>query len=296
MLDDLRHLLLVVEHSTFTAAAQHAHLSQPAFSASIQRLEEHFGAQLLLRGRRGASLTAAGRALLPRAQLALNALSDGKRAIAELESLARGEVRIGAGATAATYLLPPLLAHYRKSYPGVRIVMRELSTPALEAQLAQGQLDLCVVSGPDGETWQWDEFILVAAPGSEWDMAQPDVPFITFGQGTTTRSVLEEYFPRAEIVMELGSIAAAKGHVREGMGVALISRAAVGRDLSQGHLVELPHPQTPIPRELTLLHRGNESLPPAARALRELMLSWPCGEQAAAPRKRATGARKKRLK
>lgn len=295
MLDDLRHLLLVVEHGTFTAAAQHAHLSQPAFSASIQRLEEHFGARLLFRGRRGASLTAAGNALLPRAQQALNALSDGKRAIEELESLARGEVRIGAGATAATYLLPPLLAKYRKTYPAVRIVMRELSTPTLEAQLARGQLDLCVVSGPDGETWQWDEFILISAPGSEWRVEEPGVPFITFGQGTTTRSVLDEYFPHAEIVMELGSIAAAKGHVREGMGVALISRAAVLRDLSQGHLAELPHPQTPIPRELTLLHRGVESLPPAARALRELMLAWSSTEQCARRPKRPR-TRKGRLK
>lgn len=292
MLDELRHLLLIVEHGTFTAAAHHAHLSQPAFSASIQRLEEYFGARLFVRGRRGASLTAAGEALLPQAQLALNAVSDGRRAILELESLTRGEVRIGAGATAATYLLPPILADFRERHPGVRIVLKELSSNALEAQLSHGQLDLCVVSGPDGETWHWDEFVLVACPGtpplSPGELAGP---FVTFAHGTTTRRVLDEYFPGVEIVMELGSIAAAKGHVRAGIGVALISRAAVGRDLSQGHLVELRHPQTPIPRELTLLHRGVESLPPAARALRELMLGWKGSEPPAAPRSRpkATG-------
>ncbi len=274
MLDELRHLLLVVEHGTFTAAARHAHLSQPAFSASIQRLEAYFGARLLVRGRRGARLTAAGDALVPKARLALNAVSDGRRAILEVESLARGEVRIGAGATAATYLLPPILAEFRKRHPGVRIVLKELSGGALEAQLGQGQLDLCVVSGPGGEPWRWDEFVLVACPGTPAPKPRRlPGPFITFPQGSTTRSMLDARFPGAEIVMVLSSISAAKGHVREGIGIALISRAAVVRDLSQGHLIELPHPQTPIPRELTLLHRGVEILPPAARALRELMLS-----------------------
>ncbi|MDQ3036799.1 MAG: LysR family transcriptional regulator, partial [Myxococcota bacterium] len=58
MLDDLRNLVLVVEHGTFTEAARHAHLSQPGLTASIRRLEQRVGARLLARGRHGASLTA----------------------------------------------------------------------------------------------------------------------------------------------------------------------------------------------------------------------------------------------
>ena len=75
MFDSFAHLLLIVEHGTFTEAARHAHLSQPALTASIRRLEEAFGAQLLHRGRRGASLTAAGEALLPRVRAALAAVA-----------------------------------------------------------------------------------------------------------------------------------------------------------------------------------------------------------------------------
>ena len=96
MFDSFAHLLLIVEHGTFTEAARHAHLSQPALTASIRRLEEAFGAQLLHRGRRGASLTAAAEALLPRARAALAAVAEGRRAVDEVLELRVGEVRLGA--------------------------------------------------------------------------------------------------------------------------------------------------------------------------------------------------------
>ncbi|HMR11447.1 MAG TPA: LysR family transcriptional regulator, partial [Polyangiaceae bacterium] len=102
MLDELRHFLLTAEHGTVTEAARRAHLSQPALSASLKRLEAHFGATLLHRGRSGAELTAAGSALLPRAQAVLAAFGDALSAVREVEGLQSGQVRIGAGGTVAT--------------------------------------------------------------------------------------------------------------------------------------------------------------------------------------------------
>mgnify|MGYP003381075242 CR=1 FL=1 len=101
MIDELRHFLLVVEHGTFTEAARRARLTQPALSASIQRLEDHLGAKVLDRGRQGASVTACGEALVPRAKAVLAALSEAERAVAEVAGLRAGEVRLGAGATAS---------------------------------------------------------------------------------------------------------------------------------------------------------------------------------------------------
>src|SRR5215212_2052563 len=100
MLESLRHFLLITEHGTFTRAARRAHLSQPALTASIHKLEEELGARLFHRGRTGAALTAAGEALVPRARAALAAVADARRAVAEIEGLRSGEVRLGAGATA----------------------------------------------------------------------------------------------------------------------------------------------------------------------------------------------------
>lgn len=270
MIDELRHFLLIVEHGTFTEAARRAHLSQPALTAAIQRLEAEFGARLLERGAGGARPTAAGAALVTRARAALAAIADGRRAVAEITGLHAGEVRVGAGATACTYLLPPTLAAFRAEHPGVRFLLREANPEQVQDALHAGELDLGVITSDEGEPWFDDQLIVVAAP----DLPDPaSAPFVTFGRGSTTRAMLELHFPGAEVVMELGSIASVKGNVRAGIGVALVSRAAVEHDLADGRMVVVPHPATPISRPLRLVHRGVERLPPAAARLRELLLA-----------------------
>lgn len=272
MIDELRHFLLIVELGTFTGAARRAHLSQPALTAAIQRLEAEFGARLLLRGPGGATPTAAGAALVAHARAVLAALDDARRAVAEIEGLRAGEVRVGAGATACTYLLPPTLAAFRGEHPKIRFLLREADPDAVVEMVGRGELDLGVITAEHGEPWFVDRLILIAAPG----LQHPErAPFVTFGPGSTTRRLLAQHFPEAEIVMELGSIAAVKGNVRAGIGVALVGRSTVEHDLAAGRLIEVPDPRTPIDREFRLVHRGVDRLPPAAARLRELLLARP---------------------
>ena len=268
MYDELRHLLAIVEHGTFTEAARRVHLSQPALTASIRRLEETVGARLLHRGRDGARLTAAGEAFVPRARASLAALQDAMQAVAEVEGLRTGEVRLGAGATACSYLLPPALARFRSAHPEIRYLLRESTTRDSLDALDRGELDLAVAD--EGEDpWFTDELILVAAPGVDSTSA----PFVTLRHGATTRAMLDRHFPQADIVMELGSIAAMKGNVRAGIGVALVSRHVVVNDLRERRLVRVRDARTPIKRPLSLAHRGVDRLPPAVAALRRLLLS-----------------------
>ncbi len=278
MLRELEHFLAIAGAGSFTAAARLVHLSQPALSASVQRLESAVGARLLLRGRHGAELTAAGEAFLPRARATLAAFSDGQRAVAELLGLSAGTVRLGGGATACTYLLPPLLAKFRKRRPAIGLVLREDTTAELEAAVAAGELDLAIITLGKRQRFDErhqrfgrhtdDELIVVAAADAE---PAPTAPWITFTAGSPTRALLLERVPNAELVMELSSIAAVKGNVRAGIGQALISRAAVTADLAAGSLVEVPQRWTPLRRRLGILHRGRERLPPAAEALLELL-------------------------
>lgn len=283
MLEPLRHFLLVAQHGTFTAAARHAHLTQPALTASIQRLEAQVGGRLFDRGPGGASLTAAGSALLPHARAALAAVEDGRRAVAEVMGLAAGSVRVGAGATVCTYYLPRTLARFRSEHPGVRIHLREASPDQLLDGLEAGELDLVILarvvqgggadwlgatrSGLVHERWLDDEIVLVGAPGVDARSA----PMVTFARGATTRALVDRHFADTPIAMELGSIAAVKGNTRAGVGVALVSRRAVERDVASGQLVVVPSEQTPIVRPLYVVHRGRDRLPPAAAELYRML-------------------------
>ena len=121
MLEPLRHFTLVVEHRTFTAAARHAHVTQPALTASIQRLERELGARLFTRGPGGADLTAAGRALLRPARAALAALEEGRRVVAEVSGLAVGSARVGA--TSSQYQRRGSSGEMRQRWPPISTSM-----------------------------------------------------------------------------------------------------------------------------------------------------------------------------
>lgn len=269
MIESLRHFLLIADQGTFTAAARHAHLSQPALTASIRRLEDQLDARLFDRGRHGATLTAAGQALLPHARATVVALQEGAAAVSRLTSLEAGEVRIGGGSTACTYLLPPVLSAFRKKHPKVAIYLRESPEQEGIDAFERGELDLVVASGKRGELFRREEVVLIGPP----DADASSLPFITFPRGSAVRAYLDNHFPDVDITMELASISTVKGSVRAGLGVALISRSAVATDLALGRLALVRDPRVPIPRPLRLVHRGLDRLSPPARALRTLLLA-----------------------
>lgn len=187
-------------------------------------------------------------------------------------------MRIGGGATACTYLLPEVLTAFRQAHPGVTVRLVEVDTPEVPERLARGELDLGVGQLPVdhgvGEPWLTDELVLVASPAWLAEHALgPGSPLVSFPAGTVTRRLVAAHLPELMVIMELSSIATVKGHVRAGLGVALLSRAAVARDLAAGLLVTVPHPATPLVRDLALVHRGLDRLPPAALALRGLLLA-----------------------
>jgi len=280
MLDAYQHFVWVVELGTFTAAARHAHLSQPALSASIKKLEDHVGAQLLHRHARGATPTAAGEALLPRVRAALAALEDGSRAVAEVEGLAAGEVRLGGGATACTYWLPPRIRAFREQHPGITVRLREVFSSEVGREVAAGRIDLGIGSPtPDvaSDRWPDDALVLVASPDVASRLAvhdgrlAPGTAVVGFVAGSSLRRCQDEALPDAEVVMEVRSFAAVKGLVRAGIGVALLSRSSVRRDLAEARLVEVHDTRLTPHRPMALLHAGDDRMPPAARALRALL-------------------------
>lgn len=108
-----------------TRAARGLGVSQPALSAAVRRLEEETGTALLDRTGRGVELTAAGRAFAARAEDAVRAADAALRDVRELTGLEAGSIRVGCGATATAFLLPPVVNAVRTAHPRLRFYVRE---------------------------------------------------------------------------------------------------------------------------------------------------------------------------
>src|SRR5258705_9556413 len=129
-----------------TRAARSLGVSQPALSAMLRKLEAEVGAELLHRTGRGVELTEAGRVFLAQAEDAIRRVDGAVEAVRQVVGLERGSIRIGGGATATTYLLPPVVSAIRKRHPGLRFYVREGGSSAVAAAVASGELDLGIVT------------------------------------------------------------------------------------------------------------------------------------------------------
>ena len=149
----LQCLSAVGETLHFRRAAERLNLSQPALSAQIAQLEEHLGVMLLERTRRKVLLTPMGREVLARARAIL-------RDVSELEETARyhaqaplsGTLRVGVLRTLGPYLLPHILPQMRTHFPELKLYLREEPRERLLTELAQGDLDILLISAaPTGD-------------------------------------------------------------------------------------------------------------------------------------------------
>ncbi|MGW3462237.1 LysR family transcriptional regulator [Streptomyces olivaceoviridis] len=153
----LRVLRAVAERGTFTAAAASLGYTQSAVSRQIAALERAAGAELLERRRDGVRLTAAGRVVMRRATVVLDEIDATARELSGLPGQA-GTVRLGWFPSAGAVLLPRALTALRRTDPGLRVVGREGSTPALVRALRAGSLDLALLASappfrpPDAES------------------------------------------------------------------------------------------------------------------------------------------------
>ena len=131
-----------------TRAARSLGVTQPALSAMVKKLEREVGTALLHRTPRGVELTEAGRLFLIHADDAVRRADQAMAAVRQLMGLERGTIRVGGGATAITYLLPPAGSEIRKKHAGLRFFIREAGSSAVAAAVLSGELDLGIVTLP----------------------------------------------------------------------------------------------------------------------------------------------------
>jgi DNA-binding transcriptional LysR family regulator len=141
-LDHLRTFAQVIELGSFSAAAERGGVTQPAVSLQIRQLERRFGLKLVERIGRRAGPTAAGLELLSHVRVIDAALAQAELAMTAHASQVSGRIRLGTGATACTYLLPPILADLRRRFPALDIVASTGNTADMLRGLENNTLDI----------------------------------------------------------------------------------------------------------------------------------------------------------
>lgn len=240
----LRYFCAAARTGNFTRAAEQEHVAQPSLSQQILKLEEELGAKLFDRLGRRAALTQFGTAFLPRAQAILRELGAARCEIQEMAGSEAGQVRLGAIATIAPYLLPDVLSSFCLHHPDIELHMVEDITTTLVAKLRDGSLDLALLAGPiSGQDLIYEDILseplYLAVPDKHWIARRKSValaeienePFLLLKEGhcfrETTISACRRARFRPNVVFESGQFATVLGMVDAGVGVSVIPEMAI---------------------------------------------------------------------
>lgn len=251
--DLLPTFLAVLEQGRIAAAARVLHMSQPAVSARIRRLEDSVGVTLLERSVRGVSPTPAGRRLAEHAREIQRMLD---RAAADVGATAAlGPLSIVASTTIAAQVLPAALASFRRDHPGVEIRLRIGNTEEVLDAVRSGRHPIGLVEGHRRaaavrlEPWIDDELLLVVgrevagrwAPRRAEDLS--NIPLLWREPGSGTRAVIARALRAAGVRgkpqsgdLVLGSNEAIASGVAAGLGVGFLSRWSLAPHLASGRV------------------------------------------------------------
>src|SRR5437660_9765036 len=212
----LRTLHEIARLGSFSRAADSLHLSQPAVSLHVRQLEDGLGLPLLERMGRRAALTRAGAVLLEHGGRALDALEAAAARVRALRGVVAGRVRVGTGATASIYLLPPILRRLRARYPELELVIVTGNTPEIAKAVAENALDVAVVTLPVRSRqlvvtpFYTDRLVAIAPPARRRRRPRAftprhlaPAPLTLSERGRTLRPALEGWFRRGGLAPPL---------------------------------------------------------------------------------------------
>jgi DNA-binding transcriptional LysR family regulator len=279
----LRTLHEIARLGSFSRAADSLHLSQPAVSLHVRQLEDGLGLPLLERMGRRAALTRAGAVLLEHGGRALDALEAAAARVRALRGVVAGRVRVGTGATASIYLLPPILRRLRARYPDLELVIVTGNTPEIAKAVAENALDVAVVTRPVRSRqlvvtpFYTDRLVAIAPPARRPRRPRAFTPghlarepLILYERGGTIRQVIEGWFRRGRVTprvaMELGNGEAIKELVSAGLGPSITSAISVRAEARAGTLRVIPL-SPPLVRRLGIIRRRDKPLSPPLQAL-----------------------------
>jgi len=277
----------VARHLSFTKAAESLHMTQPAVTFQVRQLEEQFNTRLFDRMHNRISLTEAGERVQHYAKQIFELYSRMEGEVRELTGEVSGVVMLGASTTIAEYMLPSLLGAFKGKFPDVVIRLRVSNTEGIVALVDDNEIDLGVVEAPVSnknlvvEVGRIDKMVAVLPPDHvlagrvSLPVAEvPEHPFIAREEGSGTREVTFDYLRDAglepadlTVVMELGSPESIKGAIEAGMGISVLSRSTIAKELALGTLTCVAL-DPPLERPFSFVHRRQKF---RVRAVEELL-------------------------
>jgi DNA-binding transcriptional LysR family regulator len=286
---DIRRLEIfcaVVDHGSFTRAAEAVLISQPSVSENVRILEQQLGEKLIDRLGRQAHPTHAGKILYKYARKMIQIQNDARQAISNFQGNLAGNLSIGASTVPGAYLLPELLQSFKQDYPRADLHLLISGSARVAADVLSGLLELGLVgSRPADQRLEYeeichDELQLVVPVGHRFasqNSIDPrellDVPFIMREQGSGTRAEMSAALKKADvdtaqlrIVADVGSNEAVREAVKCGIGVSILSALAVREDVARRKLVAVRIRGVEMPRSFYLIHRSGRQQSPLASA------------------------------
>jgi DNA-binding transcriptional LysR family regulator len=278
----LRLFLAVVDHGGFTAAADAEHVAQPAVSLAVRELEAELGAPLLVRSRRGTSLTSAGEALVAPARQALRDVEHAAAAVAAVTGLVAGRLDLTTLPTLAADPVADLVGRFRRAHPAVAVrLAAPNSLDELAGDIRSGRAELGITeqgAANDGLTevrLHDQELLAVSPPGTSGKNLRLDrlsaIPLVLTPPGSSLRDVLTAAMSAVgavpEVAVETAQREALIPLVLAGAGTTFLPAQLAGAAARLGATVR---PTTPrLRRTIVLIHRA-ESIGPAARRFIDL--------------------------
>ncbi len=277
-LGQLEVICAVAEEKSFSKAARKLHLTQPAVSAQVQSMETALGTRLFVRHSRGVQLTRAGKVVYEHARRILELKCSMEQSVQNLVNTENKHLVVGASETVGNYALPCSIWTFKQRYPDVNLKLELGSSSQVIQHVVRNTIDLGIVEGPvDNEDLvvtdiSSDELVVItpADAGREnWESLPlqelSTQPFILREEGSGLREAIETALADKgikvsdlNVVAQMYSNDAIKSAVESGLGISILSRLSVQRDIRRGHIKALRLEGLPMKVPFQLVYRAGK--------------------------------------
>ena len=274
IVDTMKVFVTVIEQKNFTRAAELLNISQPNVSLHIRNLENELGTKLILRSPKQVQITEAGEILYKHAKQILLHFEEAKHEINDLFHVVSGKLRVGASFTIGEYILPKVLADYAGQFPLVDVQIIISNTEEVIEGVRTNQLDIGLIEGETNvhdihiEPFMEDEMSVVVPTNHplsqmrliEKDMLQNQI-WITREVGSGTRTYMDKFISELGLIIKRSFVFSSNQGVKEavkaGLGIALLSRWAVDREIETNEIRALTLKNKKITRPFSFVQSKN---------------------------------------